>query len=555
MDNEYRANFIKTLYEFHKNDYLADAVLVLPSKVIKAHRLVLAAASSVFAAMFNVNMKEAQEGKVDLSKFGLSDAILEDLLGYIYTGKLHLSIENIEDTIACANYFLMASLKESCCQFLDKILKPSNCLSIFSIASRYGCDDLRERAKIMILQNFSSVMEGEEFLHLTFCEVFDLLSSDMLEIPNEDLVFQALMRWLNYDLSRNIYFTELLDCVRLQFVSDSYLSSLNTAQYQSLVQEATLAKQVYEKSNGSELVPVGKNIMPRRCLDTSLVIMTTGGYDGNVCLISSFVYTPHNERWGHLAPMRISRHDHGTVTLNNRLFAVGGFNSQKGPLSSVEYYNSLRNEWLDLPAMNSKRKSLGVCVFDNKLFVTGGLDGNYNALDSVEFYDDDTQTWTNFIPMNQPRYSHGLVACEKGLFAIGGWKLSTAEHFHDGQWHMLPEMSVSRAGATTVIWNEKIYVVGGYSDNTCVSSVEMYDIRTNTWEHGMSSALSRWRTGSAVVDNMMYIIGGRNSEWQYLDSVESYNLQTDEWNEEEPLPCGIMGLRCSTVRVPKHSLR
>lgn len=555
IDNVYRTNFIKNLYEFHKGDYLTDTVLVLPRKEIRAHKLILAAASDVFSAMFNVDMKEKQEGRVDLSNFGLTSRNLEELVEYIYTGKLSLTMENVEDTLACANYFLMNSLRDSCCQFLDNILSCNNCIPIFSIATRFRCGQLRDKAKQIILQNFEFVMESDNFLNLCFNEVFDVLSSDMLEIPNEDVVFKALMRWLEYDLSRSDYFSELLDCVRVQFLSDSYLSSLNLHQCESLIREAMLAKQVFEKSNGSELIPVGKNILPRRCLDTASVIMTTGGYDGNVCLLSSFVFSLDNEKWGHLAPMRISRHDHGTVALKNCLFAVGGFNSQRGPLNTVEYYNSLRNEWVDMPKMNHKRKSLGVCVFNNKIFVSGGLDGNYNALNAVEYYNEETEAWTTFIPMIQPRYSHGMVGNEKGLFAIGGWKLTTAEHFHDGEWHMLPPMYVSRAGATSVIHNDKIYVFGGYSDAHCVNSVEIYDINTNTWQHGVSSSLSRWRTGSAIVDNTIYIIGGRNSEWQYLNDVESYNLETDEWREEEPMPCRIMGLRCSVISVPKHSLR
>ena len=337
VDNVYRTNFIKTLYEFHKGDYLTDTILILPSKEIKAHKLVLAASSDVFAAMFSVDMKEKQEGKVNLSNFGLTDKIIEDLLEYVYTGKLHLSLENVEETIACANYFLMNSLRESCCQFLDSILSCTNCLAIYSIATRFRCYDLQEKAKRMTLQNFSLVTEKDQFLQLNYSEVFDILSSDMLEIPNEDVVFKALMRWLECDISRSNHFSELLECVRIQFLSDSYLSSLNLNQCESLIREAMLAKKVYEKSNGSELLPVGKNILPRRCLDTSLVIMTTGGYDGNVCLLSSFVFSLDSEKWGHLAPMHISRHDHGTVTLRNCLFAIGGFNSQRGPLNSVEY--------------------------------------------------------------------------------------------------------------------------------------------------------------------------------------------------------------------------
>lgn len=553
-DKMYKENLLNSLYTFTKTMFYTDVTLELNSKMLHVHKVVLSAASDVFATMLQTNMREKFEGKINFKNFGLKDSTVDDLIEYIYTGRLELCVDNVEELLICSNIFMIGRLREDCCEFMAKVLAPVNCLGILSIAAKFGCEKLAQRAIKLIQEEFLQVMNENEFLHLSKEEIFDVLSNDSIEVPCEDIVLKAFLKWLEFDYDkRSQYFEELFQCIRVPFITDAVsIITQGVNQYHSIIAEVFFSKMA---SNSMGYDENENKIMPRRCLNTSDVIMTTGGYDGNSCLLSSFAFPLGNNKWGHLAPMLVSRHDHGTVSLNNKLFVVGGFNSHMGPLNRVEYFNSIRNRWEEVTPMLSKRKSLGVCVFNNKLFVSGGLDGNYNALDSVEYYDDSLQMWTNFIPMNQARYSHGLVANDKGLFAIGGWKLTTAEHFHDGQWHMIAPLNITRAGATSIVRNNKIYVFGGYSDAQCVSSVEIYDIDLDYWSSGASSRICRWRAGSALVENTIYIIGGRNSTWQYLDEVESYNLDEDEWKEEQALPCKIMGLRCSVVKVPKHAIR
>jgi len=50
-----------------ENGSLSDVSLVVSDRTIPAHRVVLASRSSVFRAMFEHNMKESEEGRVDIS--------------------------------------------------------------------------------------------------------------------------------------------------------------------------------------------------------------------------------------------------------------------------------------------------------------------------------------------------------------------------------------------------------------------------------------------------------------------------------------------------------
>ena len=297
------------MYNFSKSEYCTDVALFFSERKMHAHKVVLAACSSVFAAMFETDMKEKFEASVDLSYFGLRDSTAEDLMEYIYTGKLNLSVLNVEQFLACSNFLMMDKLREACCNFLEKLLEPSNCLGIASIASKFDCISLNEKATKMVYQEFMEVVEGEEFLHLTHDDIASLFSNDSLEIPHEDFVMNCLIKWLNFDIQRMKHFKKLVRCIRVNFLSEKYVSILKSMFCNSHIENGIQYRQLFFK---------GKDTLchksPRHCLDITVSLVTTGGYDGSNCLMSSFAFSPADDgKWGYLSPMQFSRHDHGTA--------------------------------------------------------------------------------------------------------------------------------------------------------------------------------------------------------------------------------------------------
>ena len=61
-DSAYKKSFLTTLYELCCSQEFTDVTLILKGKELRAHRLILSAASRVFSAMFQVDMKEKNEG-------------------------------------------------------------------------------------------------------------------------------------------------------------------------------------------------------------------------------------------------------------------------------------------------------------------------------------------------------------------------------------------------------------------------------------------------------------------------------------------------------------
>ena len=68
----------------HEKSLFSDIQIEVGDKLFRAHRAVLASRSGVFHKMFEIDMKEKEEGRVKISD--IEHDVMSDLLAYIYTG-------------------------------------------------------------------------------------------------------------------------------------------------------------------------------------------------------------------------------------------------------------------------------------------------------------------------------------------------------------------------------------------------------------------------------------------------------------------------------------
>nr|CAH8842558.1 unnamed protein product [Trichobilharzia regenti] len=160
---------------------------------IPAHRVILAAASDYFAAMFSNELKEATEQEIWIHE--VDPYALKALINYIYTGHLDLREETVGDLLAAACFLQITEASQACERFLTKRLDATNCLSMSHLSEQYGCHLLRKRSTKFVLEHFSDVSQQPDFLNLTFKELVTLISSDRLRVSNEATVFAACLRW------------------------------------------------------------------------------------------------------------------------------------------------------------------------------------------------------------------------------------------------------------------------------------------------------------------------------------------------------------------------
>ena len=93
-----------------------------------------------------------------------------------------------------------------------------------------------------------------------------------------------------------------------------------------------------------------------------------------------------------------------------------------------------------------------------------------------------------------------------------------------------------RQDAMSACVDGKIYVIGGYRNDDCMSSGEVYDIEDNKWSTMAPMSKERNKAGCAALNKKIFICGGWEGSGMVLTSVEFYDTETDCWTALPPLP-------------------
>ncbi|KAG8225215.1 hypothetical protein J437_LFUL012690 [Ladona fulva] len=101
--------------------------------------------------------------------------------------------------LSAANLFGVHSLRSACCRYLTRHMDCTNALGVLCFAETHSCARMAATARVFVLKNFREVSEQEEFLSLTPAKLREIISSDHLVAESEEIVFRAVLRWLDHD--------------------------------------------------------------------------------------------------------------------------------------------------------------------------------------------------------------------------------------------------------------------------------------------------------------------------------------------------------------------
>lgn len=133
-----------------------------------------------------------------------------------------MSFETIRNVIRVASELKFHAVIELCCEFFMKRLDCENCCFIELIADQLQLVPLAKLAHRFVLDHFERVSENHGFLTVPTDKLRSYLESDYLNVPAEQDVFQALMRWtLHNTFVRLSYVPQLLPAVRLTQLEDT----------------------------------------------------------------------------------------------------------------------------------------------------------------------------------------------------------------------------------------------------------------------------------------------------------------------------------------------
>jgi N-acetylneuraminic acid mutarotase len=184
-----------------------------------------------------------------------------------------------------------------------------------------------------------------------------------------------------------------------------------------------------------------------------------------------------------------------------------------------------------------------------------------NVTDLVTVYDPIANEWTYGPSLPEPRHHIAHVFHNGFLYAIGGfrrdarggWQMQNSlwriEDLAEPGWTTLTPPPIPQAESVAVSLGGRIHVVGGrapagsqnlnWGDHIDTDHHWAYDSRLNRWESRAPIPTPRNSAAGAVVDGLLFVIGGRTVSDGNTAVCEVYEPTSDRWQQAAPLPAPI----------------
>lgn len=418
------------LTEMRKASKLCDVVVKVGSFTLNAHRVILAACSPYFNAMFSSDNLESQRGVVHFQEFS-PDAI-KSLVEFCYTSHLTVETGNVQELLPAANMFEMKGVVDACCTFLASQLHPSNCLGIRQFASMHSCTALWKKCNMFMQQRFPEIALHEEFLELGFEEVKKIVADSNLNVRGEEQVYEAVLSWVKHGLDeRKAFVSELLKCVRMPLMSATYLSRevkkepllMDNHDGRGLLIDAMdfhLRKHYMRDTLTLERI---HNTTPRRCPGLEYLFALGGSgppvFEDDPYLDLCECLDVEKNEWRTVAAMSLRRTGLRVASSGGYLFAIGGFTAvDTKALALVDRYDPMTDSWRLVASMNCARRSFAVTVLSGLIYAIGGINGG-TYYDSVERYCPRSNKWVFVQAMSVERRAVRAAALDNYVYAAG----------------------------------------------------------------------------------------------------------------------------------------
>ncbi|XP_040208145.1 kelch-like protein 40 [Rana temporaria] len=523
-----------------------DCVLRIQGKEFPCHRLVLAACSPYFRAMFLSDLEESKKKEIDLED--VDPDVMGKIIHYIYTSEIEITEKNVQDIFSVANMFQIPSIFTVCVSFLQKKLCLSNCLAIFRLGLMLDCPRLAVSARDFLCDRFNLITRDEEFSQLSADEVIAVISSDSLNVEKEEDVFQVVMKWAAKDKeNRAKTLPVIFESIRFRLIPEDYIK--NKVEKHELVKSnpellkklqmvkdtpqgklPVVKKKAAEQSKDGEKVVNGdveeeedEEVLPGILNDTLRFGMFLKNLIFMISDTGAVAYDPHaNECYFASLSAQIPKNHVSLVTKENQIFVAGGLylneENKEDPLGSYFLqFDHLDSDWLGMPPVPSARCLFGLGDSENSIYLIGGkeLKEGEQTLDSVLCYDRPSFKWGESDPLPYQVYGHSVVSHENLVYVIGG-KGSDKKCLNrlcvynpkKFEWKDLAPMKTARSLFGATIHNGKILIAAGVTDTGLTNSIEAYDIKTNKWEDFTEFPQERSSLSMVSIAGMLFAIGG-----------------------------------------------
>ena len=138
----------------------------------------------------------------------------------------------------------------------------------------------------------------------------------------------------------------------------------------------------------------------------------------------------------------------------------------------------------------------------------------------------------------QPRCYHSMEMFDQKLFILGGYddkKITARVVQYDlikNECKEMPPLPYAVQYMATVLWRNNVLMIGGLDEHyKHLNTVVMYDVITGRSQMLPSMKRKRYGCTAVLTGNVAAVMGGRNEKNEYLTSVESFDLERQVWQD------------------------
>lgn len=508
LENGHYTALVDGLKRLLDNNEHSDITVEVGNKTFSCHKAVLAAMSPYFDAMFSSGMRETISGHVTFPDMEVD--LFENVLNYIYTGKVDLTIENAVELLHISAVLQIKPLQKLCEDFLYPHLSSENCLKVWRLSVAHDCKILSSKALDMVAAHFREVIKTEEFWEIDGKELAAIIDSDLIDLKPEDAICDIVIKWIKKDEANRVSSAGLLfENVRLPFLRPEYLVTLE--EENSFLRNDEKCVKVLNDAKNYSLLPARKQEIYSK-------------------------QTRHRANFG----------------WEEVVVVVGGCETALPPyIRSLEVicYSFTNRKWFELcPLPYDPGIEFAACSYKNDIYISGGGCMQKCLLR----YDSDKDLWAQLTTMKEGRRRHALQATTGFLYAIGGYdnKLEEGSRMNktiemysisDGTWELVGELAVPVSSFSSALIGDCIYIFGGEkNDKKDTAVVQCYDTRhKQSYKLDTKIPLACKLTKSVVCNNRVFLIffDGRVTEF------------VKDKNEKTKAVCRTVGKLTSFQRI------
>ncbi|EMP31368.1 Kelch-like protein 6 [Chelonia mydas] len=345
---------------------LTDVILCVDSMEFSCHRVVLAAASNYFRAMFCNDLKEKYEEKIIIQ--GVDATTMQMLLDYTYTSQVLITKQNVQKVLEAASLF----------QIISERTKPR-----------------MHEFQSEVFMIIGGCTKDEKFVAEVTC--LDPLRRSRLEVAKLPITEQEME-------SENKKWVEFA-CITLK--NEVYISGGKETQHDVWKYNSSINKWIQ-----IEYLNIGRWRHKMAVLGGKVYVV--GGFDGIQRINSVETYDPFHNCWSEAAPLMVNVSSFAAASYKKKLYVIGGGPNGKLATDKTQCYDPATNNWSLKSPMPVEAKCINAVSFRDHIYVVGG------AMKALYSYSPLQDTWCLVTQFTHERASCGISPCNNKLFITGG---------------------------------------------------------------------------------------------------------------------------------------